>query len=112
MIALVGFGWAAPIASIVLIEASRLSNFFGNDLWTFKEGENTLSFWKRFIAHQGVTITGAIVNWVILTALVVFTTLNYKWANLLAILIAFVWNFTGSRKVTWRKEKELSDDKA
>ena len=112
LIALVSLGLTVPIASIVSIEASRLSNFFGNDLWTFKEGENTLSFWKRFIAHQGVTITGAIVNWVILTALVVFTTLNYKWANLLAILIAFVWNFTGSRKVTWRKEKELSDDKA
>jgi dolichol-phosphate mannosyltransferase len=112
LIILVGLGLVVPVASILAIEASRLSNFFGNELWTFKKGTNVLSFWKRFLAHQGVTITGAIVNWLILTGLIVFTTLDYKWANLAAILIAFVWNFTGSRKVTWRKEKELSHGKA
>ena len=103
LIVLVGLGLIVPIASIVAIEASRLSNFICNDLWTFREGKNVLSLWKRFLAHQGVTITGAIVNWVVLTGLVVLLSVNYKYANLLAILISFAWNFTGSKKVTWEK---------
>jgi dolichol-phosphate mannosyltransferase len=104
LILLVSLGLIVPIASILAIEASRLSNFILNDIWTFKEGQNVLSWWKRLIAHQGVTITGAIVNWLVLTGLVVLFSVNYKYANLLAILIAFAWNFTGSKKVTWQKK--------
>jgi dolichol-phosphate mannosyltransferase len=100
-------GFALPAASIVAIEVSILSNFILNDLWTFRgDGKHALSGrWQRLVSFQGVSIGGAVINFVILNVLALFLGVDYRIANILGILVAFAWNFLVNRNVTWRKAR-------
>lgn len=100
-------GFSIPAASIVAIEVSILSNFLLNDLWTFRgDGKHALSGrWQRLVSFQGVSIGGAVINFVILNVLALFFSIDYRIANLLGILVGFAWNFLVNRNVTWRKAR-------
>jgi len=97
---------ALPVASIIAIELSIVSNFILNDLWTFgadREGHALGRRWQRFISFQFVSVGGAAINFVILNVLATWVGIDYRIANILGILVAFVWNFLVNRRVTWRK---------
>ena len=99
---------ALPVASIIAIELSIMSNFILNDLWTFgaDQGEHALgSGWQRFASFQFVSVGGAAINFVILNVLAVWVGIDYQIANVLGILVAFLWNFVVNRRVTWEKQK-------
>ncbi|MFZ1897655.1 glycosyltransferase [Methanoregula sp.] len=94
-----------PVASIIAIELSILSNFILNDTWTFGTGQQHAMphWWQRLFSFQVVSIGGAAINFVILNALAVFAGVDYRVANILGILVAFAWNFLVNRRVTWKK---------
>jgi dolichol-phosphate mannosyltransferase len=95
-----------PVASIIAIELSIMSNFILNDIWTFKTEQQHIlpHWWQRLLTFQVVSIGGAAINFVILNALAVFAGVDYRIANILGILVAFGWNFWVNRRVTWGRE--------
>jgi dolichol-phosphate mannosyltransferase len=94
-----------PVASIIAIELSILSNFILNDTWTFRTQQQHAMphWWQRLLTFQVVSIGGAAINFVILNALAAFAGIDYRVANILGILIAFAWNYWVNRRVTWRR---------
>jgi dolichol-phosphate mannosyltransferase len=101
---------ALPVASIIAIELSIVSNFLLNDIWTFRsdrEGHALGQRWQRFISFQVVSVGGAVINFVILNTLAVCVGIDYRVANILGILVAFIWNFLVNRRVTWKKNQNI-----
>jgi len=94
-----------PVASIIAIELSILSNFALNDSWTFRTGQQHAlpHWWQRLFSFQVVSIGGAAINFVILNALALYAGVDYRIANILGILVAFAWNFWVNRRVTWKR---------
>jgi dolichol-phosphate mannosyltransferase len=88
-------------ASFLAIELSIISNFILNDRWTFHSYNNDTWF-HRMISFNGVAVGGMIINMVVLGILAVFG-VWYIMANLIGILLGFLWNFIINRKFTWKK---------
>ena len=99
--------FSLPVASIIAIELSILSNFILNDTWTFRtEQQHAMPhWWQRLLSFQVVSLGGAAINFVILNVLAVFAGVDYRVANILGILVAFSWNFWVNRRVTWKKSE-------
>jgi len=91
------------ISSLCGIEASIISNFILNDLWTFGNVQNRYGLGRRLARFHVVSIAGIIINITILYSLTVGLGLNYLISNLVGIFMAFSWNFLGNRRFTWRK---------
>jgi len=99
-------GFSIPVASVFAIELAILNNFFWNDIWTFKseDGQQKLSSrWHRLIAFQLISMGGAIINFVVLIVLVFFLAIDYRIANIIGILLGFIWNFMVNRRFTWTR---------
>ena len=94
-----------PVASAVSIELSILSNFTWNDRWTFQSHDLSFDHWyQRLALFQIVCVVGGLINFGILTALVYLVGIDYRIANLIGIALAFIWNYSMSKKVTWQKK--------
>lgn len=95
-------GLASPIA----IEFSILNNFIWNDLWTFGSVKNqkVSSRWHRLVAFNMVSIGGAVINYAIFLMLTTWFAVYYLAAQLIGILIAFIWNFLLNRRLTWTRK--------
>jgi dolichol-phosphate mannosyltransferase len=93
------------LASPIAIEFSILNNFIWNDLWTFGSVENqkVSSRWHRLVAFTLVSVGGAVINYAIFLVLTSWFAVYYLAAQLIGILIAFVWNFFVNRRVTWKR---------
>jgi dolichol-phosphate mannosyltransferase len=91
------------LASLVAIEFSILNNFIWNDLWTFDSVENrrVASRWHRLAAFNIVSVGGAAINYAIFLVLTSWFAVYYLLAQLIGILIAFVWNFLINRRFIW-----------
>jgi dolichol-phosphate mannosyltransferase len=94
------------LASPIAIEFSILNNFIWNDLWTFgsAEDQKVSSRWHRFVAFNIVSVGGAAINYGIFLVLTAWFSVYYLAAQLIGILIAFVWNFLINRRVTWTRK--------
>jgi dolichol-phosphate mannosyltransferase len=97
-------GFPLPVASLFAIEIAILNNFLWNDLWTFKSGgqpQKISSRWHRLISFQIVSAGGAVINFAILNVLAYLMGIDYRIANIIGILVGFVWNFLLNRRMTW-----------
>jgi len=102
-------GLSIPIASIIAIQMAILNNFLWNDIWTFKEKDQPQkisSRWQRLFAFEVVSAGGAVINFAILNAFVIFLVMDYQVANIIGILLGFVWNFLVNRRFTWVRRRE------
>ncbi|RPI40753.1 MAG: glycosyltransferase family 2 protein [Methanoregulaceae archaeon] len=97
------FSLNKDLASPVAIEFSILNNFIWNDLWTFGSyGDRKVSSrWHRLAAFTIVSVGGAVINYAIFLVLTTWFAVYYLAAQLIGILIAFVWNFFINRRLTW-----------
>jgi dolichol-phosphate mannosyltransferase len=97
------FSLNKDLASPVAIEISILNNFIGNDLWTFgSSGDRKVSGrWRRLAAFNIVSVGGAVINYGIFLVLTTWFAVYYLAAQLIGILVAFVWNFFINRRLTW-----------
>ena len=98
-------GLAIPVASILAIQVAILNNFIWNDLWTFKGSGQPQKFpnrWQRLLSFEVVSAGGAVINFIILNFMVFFLATDYQIANIIGILLGFIWNFLVNRRVTWR----------
>jgi putative flippase GtrA len=44
-----------------------------------------------------------VINFILLNALSAYGGMDYRVANFLGILVAFVWNFFVNRRITWKR---------
>ncbi len=90
------------LAGAISIESSILSNFFLNNLWTFRD--RNLGGWVRgVIKYNLVALPGAIINLLTLLKLSAFT--HYLIANIIGIILAFAVNYLGSELIVWGRGK-------
>lgn len=87
------------ISSVIAIQISIITNFVLNSVWTFNNENMTKD---KFIKFESVCILGASVNFIILIILTSLFNIHYLISNLIAILIAFVVNYSFSRKYVWK----------
>lgn len=96
------FGTPLPVASVIAIETSVFSSFFLNDKWTFKVKNSVLPKWKRFFSYQTIAIGGSLINFSVLNVLAIIFGVDYRIANIIAIFVAFGWNYWINFNVTWK----------
>jgi dolichol-phosphate mannosyltransferase len=99
-------GLSLPFASILAIQTAILNNFIWNDLWTFKEKsqQKLSSWWHRLLAFEAVSAGGALINFAVLNLMVLFLATDYQVANIIGILLGFVWNYMVNRRFTWTRK--------
>lgn len=91
--------FSSPIA----IECSFISNFFLNDLWTWKGvgAPGVAQRLRRLGKFHIVYGAGLAINLGLLYVITEHLGVYYLWANLAAIAVATLWNFWWSAKWTW-----------
>jgi dolichol-phosphate mannosyltransferase len=97
---LVGSGMQPAYASAVSVEASILSNFVLNDLWTFRDRRSGKVVIRLLLFHLS-RLAGAIAN-VAAVALLTALGLDPIMSNILGIIIGVAVNFYTSDRVVWR----------
>ena len=95
------------LSLVIAIELSIVNNFAWNERWTFGGGEVHRFGWAghRFAAFQLVSVGGALINWVLYLLLTRLGGVQFLVADLVAILVAFTWNYLVNRNVTWRRRE-------
>jgi len=88
------------LSGLIAVEASILSNFILNDIWTFKDRRNG-SFLSRMLKFNIARAIIIIINIGVLWALTSLG-LNYLIANLIGIIAATVFTYTSSLKWVWK----------
>jgi len=99
---LVHFGrWAYVPAAAVATEAAILSNFVFNDRWTFHDARGRIPWPRRAALYNTVALGGLAVSLVVLALLTATLHFHYLVANLIAIGVATLWNYTVNARFTW-----------
>ena len=93
-------GYSPLTASLVAIEASILSNFIFNHLWTFRQ-RKAIPWPITLAKYHGSVAIGAAVNFATL-AVLLGAGAQLLLANTVGIVLGFVSNYILSEKVVWR----------
>jgi dolichol-phosphate mannosyltransferase len=97
-------GLPLVLGSALAVEASIISNFALNDIFTFRDRRTpgNQAYLLRLAKFNLVSLVGMVIN----TGLLLFFTqglgLDYRLANLIGIAAAFLWNFFINTRWTWR----------
>jgi dolichol-phosphate mannosyltransferase len=81
------------ISSILAIEISILSNFFLNDIWTWRDRIKKKYLHRLIQYHISVGVTAIFINWLILLILTEFFGLYYLISNLIGIALGTFANY-------------------
>lgn len=95
------------ISNGIALEVGCVNNFICNDLWTYRDNANHLSWVHRFCSFQSIAMGGFVLNMVITYLLTEFAQVYYLYSNMVAILVVFVWNYVVNKKITWKEKYEL-----
>ncbi len=93
------------LSSFIAIEISILSNFIFNEIWTFKDREKRSFVLKRLGKYNFFSLGGMLINVALLYVLTSFFGIYYLASNIIAVIIAFSWNYLINLRFTWRYEK-------
>lgn len=102
-------GFSIPFASVIAIQVAILNNFLWNDTWTFRDRnrpEKLPGLWQRLLSFEVVSIGGAVINFAVLNLMVLLLATDYRVANIIGILLGFVWNFMANRRFTWTRKPD------
>ncbi len=94
-------GLHEALAGLIAIEASILSNFALNDLWTFRS-RRTGSWLRRLVKYHLSVALGAIIMYGTYLGLLQFLVINPYVAMLIGIVFGFIANYLLSEIVVWR----------
>jgi dolichol-phosphate mannosyltransferase len=94
------FGMEVKYAGIIAIETSILTNFLGNNFWTWRAATER-PFYMRLIRHHMVTALSASVNYSMLLILT-GSDVNKYLANLIGIILGSSLNFILNKYWTFR----------
>lgn len=96
-----GAGLHHLVAAAIASEASILSNFLLNDRWTFRDVNSTLSWPRRLLHYNAITLGGTALSLGVLALLTDLLGIYYLLANLFAIGAATVANYVLNSRFTW-----------
>lgn len=94
--------YASPIA----IEVSILTNFFLNNIWTFRRRNTKIGLASRILRYHLVTGIAGLVNYGILLLLAKVFGIHDLIANLIGIIVGTFINFFLNSLWTWRIHEE------
>jgi dolichol-phosphate mannosyltransferase len=110
---LVGVGGVNHLAAALpATEAAILSNFMFNNLWTFGDAHPTTAWVRRASQYNLFCLGGLVISVVTLAMLTYFLHIHYLVANIFAIGVATLWNYTANRYWTWPATSLTQDTKA
>jgi dolichol-phosphate mannosyltransferase len=93
-------------SKIIAGEIAIFNNFLWNDMWTFADVSSQQQEWGqrclRFLKFNTVCLAGLVLNVLVLNLVFNFIIPNRYIANLIAIVVATVWNFWVNLKLSWR----------
>ena len=99
-------GWGLTRSKLIAAEAAIVSNFLGNDLWTFGDlvpARRTFrATLQRLLKWNAICLAGLALNVVLLNLQFNLLGINRYLANGVAILTVAAWNFVLSRSLAWR----------
>ncbi len=102
--------WGLTRSKIIAAELAIINNFIWNDVWTFRDYAEKQSGWanraKRLLKFNLICLGGLGINVIILNLIFNFILPNRYLANLVAILVATLWNFWINYKLNWRSSKQ------
>lgn len=93
-------------SSAVAIELSILSNFFLNDVWTFRDRRSG-HLLVRLSKFNGLMVAGLGTNLAIIYAATTYFGVHYALSNLIGISAAFLLRYALSVRYTWLREERL-----
>jgi dolichol-phosphate mannosyltransferase len=94
-------------AEFIAVEVSLITNFIFNETWTFKRrklDKRLHGILSRLVKANAMFAIGFIVNYVSFFALY-FVGVYYLLANLIAIALAFVFNYASASLFVWGEKK-------
>lgn len=93
------------ISAVFSIEASIISNFLLNDIWTFKDRKSKgLKEWnKRLIKFNLISSPAFPMQIFVMGLLKEFFGMYYLLAALIGIIVVFIWNFFANSFWTWKR---------
>lgn len=94
-------GLSEAIAGLIAIEASILSNFTLNDLWTFRSRRKGSILWRLVKYHASVAL-GAVIMYSTYMALIFLLGLNPYASMFVGIILGFLANYLLSEIIVWR----------
>jgi dolichol-phosphate mannosyltransferase len=100
------WGLGLTFSAMLSAEVAILHNFWGNDLWTYKDISRQQKGWskrlKRFLKFNMVCLAGLVLNVSIVNLLFNGLGVNEYVAKLVAIAPFTFWNFWINLKLKWR----------
>jgi dolichol-phosphate mannosyltransferase len=106
LIALQSRGVYLLYASTLAIEVSILSNFFLNDLWTFRDRRSGHML-VRLVKFNFLMLAGLVVNAAIVDVGVDYFSMAAAIANLIGIAAAFVLRYVLSVRYAWMRIESI-----
>lgn len=98
--------WSKYIAVVPGIEVSIISNFLLNDFFTFSDRRAGKSFIGRLLKYNLLSGSGALLNigiYSLITGVLGLNSLPERLtAELIAIFVAYIWNFLSNSWWTWK----------
>jgi dolichol-phosphate mannosyltransferase len=98
--------WGLTRSKILAAEAALFNNFVWNDLWTFRHISMQQTGFaqraKRFLKFNALCSVGLAINVLILNVEFNRFHMNRYLANLIAIMIATIWNYGANLRLNWR----------
>lgn len=105
-------GFSFALASPLAIELSILSNYFLNDIWTFKNRRVGIPFYRKLFRFHAVAGVAGLVNYLTFLTLVQAFHVYDILANLAGISIGILINYFLNSVWTWHKSQPISDSMA
>jgi putative flippase GtrA len=100
-----GCGWNIESGKVCAAETALLSNFFWNELWTFRDltgsDANLSGVTRRLLKFHLICGVGIAMAVVLLRLFYSWLGLNLYIANVLAILLVTLWNFFMNAAFNW-----------
>jgi len=101
-------GFNIALASPAAIELSILSNYFLNDIWTFKYRRLTIPVYHRLLRFHVVAALAGSLNYVAFLMLVYFMHVYDIPANVAGVLIGMLVNYSINSIWTWHQSRPMS----
>ncbi len=89
------------LAAVVGIEVSIVTNYYLNRWWTWSDRNR--SHWA-ILSYHGVSLVGAVIQWVVFVLLVGLADLFYVWASMIGVIAAMLLNYFGNHLLTFRHD--------
>lgn len=98
-------GWNVSLSKVFSAETAMLTNFLGNEIWTFRDatqpGSGRAGWLRRLLVFNAICGIGIVFAVLLLDLFYYRCHLNLYVANFLAILLVTLWNFWMNAKFNW-----------